>query len=66
MAASLVDYAGSSGEDEGEEESHTKVDYLESSKVLSSLKNRILIDSTPAVPNKVGGAKILTLLVGVM
>ena len=51
MATTLVEYEGSSsGDDEVE------IDYVESSKVLSSLKNRISIDSTPAVLYKVGGA----------
>ncbi len=57
MATSLVDYAGS--DDDIDEESvdyQPEIDFTASSKVLSSLKNRVLIDSTPAVPMKVGGA----------
>lgn len=56
--AALVEY-GSSGEEEEEdvkEETETltatSLNYNDSSKVLSSLKERISINSTPSVPNK--------------
>ncbi len=56
MATSLVDYEGSSSGDDDGDENIVEIDYVESLKVLSSLKKRILIDSTPTVPYKVGGA----------
>ena len=59
VMAALVQY-GSSGEEEEEdvkEETETltatSLNYNDSSKVLSSLKERISINSTPSVPNKV-------------
>ena len=65
-AASLVAYAGSSDEDEvgegAEPSTPTKIDYTKSSKILSSLKDRVSIDSTPSVPNKVGGVFFLITL----
>lgn len=50
VAAGIVNYGSSSGEEEEEE---AQVDYSESSNVISSLKEKFSMNSTPAVPNKV-------------
>lgn len=55
MAALVADY-NSSGEEEEEVERTAEVpsvDYEESSKVISSLRERFPLDSAPVVPNKV-------------
>ena len=48
--ATLVEY-GSSGE--GSDEDAPEINYEESAKVLSSLKDKFSMNSTPAVRNKV-------------
>lgn len=54
----LVDYDDSSGEEDRTKESQSEkpvpIDYNDSCKVFSGLKERFPLDSTPGVPNKVG------------
>ena len=55
MAALVADY-NSSGEEEEEAEKTAEVpsvDYEESSKVISRLREQFPLDSAPVVPNKV-------------
>ena len=54
MASLVAASYNSSGEEEEEEDTPaTTVDYEESAKLLSSLKERFPLDSAPAVPNRV-------------